>query len=128
MIFATLVGVSLALNVSLDNPRPAWSDRTGWLHMPVPQREAALLPLVHSATECIVRKVGRDPRYRSDLHADEINEIIIDSIDACGALVRAMIAAHDQLYGAGSGEAFLLGPYLDVLPTAVVKQVKIRPR
>jgi hypothetical protein len=30
------------------------------------------------------------------------------------------------MYGTGSGEAFLLGPYLDVLPAAVVKQVRIK--
>jgi hypothetical protein len=30
------------------------------------------------------------------------------------------------MYGAGSGEAFLLGPYLDVLPAAVVGQVKAK--
>jgi hypothetical protein len=40
--------------------------------------------------------------------------------------VRAMIDAHDRMYGAGSGEAFLLGPYLDVLPAAVVGQVKAK--
>jgi hypothetical protein len=37
-----------------------------------------------------------------------------------------MIDAHDRLYGIGSGEAFLLGPYLDVLPSAVAKQVKVK--
>ena len=36
-----------------------------------------------------------------------------------------MIDAHDRMYGTGSGEAFLLGPYLDVLPAAVIKQVRI---
>jgi hypothetical protein len=30
------------------------------------------------------------------------------------------------MYGSGSGEAFLLGPYLDVLPSAVVQQVRIK--
>jgi hypothetical protein len=30
------------------------------------------------------------------------------------------------MYGPGSGEAFLLGPFLDVLPSAVVRQVKAR--
>ena len=39
---------------------------------------------------------------------------------ATQAAVRAMIDAHDRMFGAGSGEAFLLGPYLDVLPSAVV--------
>jgi hypothetical protein len=56
----------------------------------------------------------------------DINDIIVDSIAACGRPVRAMIDAHDRMYGTGSGEAFLLGPYLDVLPSAVVQQVKIR--
>ena len=39
-----------------------------------------------------------------------------------------MIDAHDRLYGYGSGEAFLLGPYLDVLPAAVVKQIRMPAR
>jgi hypothetical protein len=30
------------------------------------------------------------------------------------------------MYGKGSGEAFLLGPYLDVLPSAVVSQAKVK--
>ena len=57
---------------------------------------------------------------------DRINDIIVDSIAACRSSVRAMIRVHDRLYGKGSGEAFLLGPYLDVLPAAVIRQVKIR--
>jgi len=44
------------------------------------------------------------------------------------ATVRAMIDAQDRMYGNGSGEAFLLGPYLDVRPGAVVKQVKSERR
>jgi hypothetical protein len=30
-----------------------------------------------------------------------------------------MIAAYDRYFGEGAGEAFFMGPYLDVLPTAV---------
>ena len=39
---------------------------------------------------------------------------------ACVAPVRAMIDAYDQYYGEGSGQAFFMGPYLDVLPQAVL--------
>jgi hypothetical protein len=60
------------------------------------------------------------------MRADEINDLIVESIAGCGRSVRAMIDAHDRLYGAGSGEAFLLGPYLDVLPSAVAHQVKVK--
>jgi hypothetical protein len=66
------------------------------------------------------------PRYSADLRADEINDLIVDSMAKCMRPVRAMIDAHDGMYGAGSGEAFLLGPYLDVLPAAVVGQVKAK--
>jgi hypothetical protein len=38
--------------------------------------------------------------------------------------VRAMIDAYDQYYGDGSGEAFFMGPYLDVLPKMVVEAGK----
>jgi len=94
--------------------------------MSVRHKDAALLPLVRQATDCIVHRVFGHPRYRTDLRADEINDLIVDSMAACMRPVRAMIDAHDRMYGAGSGEAFLLGPYLDVLPAAVVGQVKAK--
>jgi len=128
MIIESLFGLSLVLNVSLDNPQPDLSNRTAWLQMSTPQREAALLPLVERATACIVRRVNDDPRYRADMRPDEVNDLIVSSIAACKVAVRAMISAHDRLFGNGSGEAFLLGPYLDVLPAAVTKQVKIKAR
>lgn len=62
------------------------------------------------------------------MRANELNDLIVDSIAACRRSVRAMIDAHDRMYGYGSGEAFLLGPYLDVLPAAVIQQVNIKTR
>lgn len=96
--------------------------------MSVPQKDAALLPLVQRATECIVQRVSVDGRYRPDMSPTDIADLIVDSITACRAPVRAMIQLHDRLYGNGSGEAFLLGPYLDVLPAAVIRQVKVKAR
>jgi hypothetical protein len=92
----------------------------------VRQKDAALLSLVQQATECILHKTSADPRSRTETRANEINDLIIDSIAACRQPVRAMIDAHDRMYGYGSGEAFLLGPYLDVLPAAIVQQVKVK--
>jgi hypothetical protein len=128
MIIESLIGLSLVSNVSLDNPAPAASKRTAWLQMSVPQRDAALLPLVHRATDCILRKALADPRYRADMRPNELNELIVGSIAACAGLVRAMIQAHDRMYGRGSGDAFLLGPYLDILPAAVVQRIKAKAR
>ncbi len=128
MILEAMVGLSLVLNVSLATETPAAPDPNPWLQMSVRQKDAALLPLVRTATDCILRKIAGDPRYSPGMHPGEINDLIVDSIAACGRPVRAMMDAHDRMYGKGSGEAFLLGPYLDVLPSAVVTQVKIKTR
>ena len=128
MILKSLFGLSLVLNVSLDTQTPNATDPASWLRMSVQRKDATLLPLVRRATDCVVRKVTADPRYQSDMRAGDINDLIVDSIGACARPVRAMIDAHDRMYGNGSGEAFLLGPYLDVLPSAVVKQVKVKMR
>jgi len=128
MILKSLFGLSLVLNVSLDTQTPTATDPASWLRMSVQRKDATLLPLVRRATDCVVRKVTADPRYQSDMRPGDINDLIVDSIGACARPVRAMIDAHDRMYGNGSGEAFLLGPYLDVLPSAVVKQVKVKMR
>jgi hypothetical protein len=126
MILKSLFGLSLVLNVSLDTRTSPSSEPATWTEMSVRQKDAELLPLVRRATECVVRKVTANPRYSGDMRPDEINDLIVDSISACARPVRAMIDAHDRMYGNGSGEAFLLGPYLDVLPAAVVKQVRVK--
>ena len=126
MIVESMFGLSLVLNVSLKAEIPATVDPAAWTQLSAPQRQAALLPLVRRATDCIVRKVSSDQRYSADMQPAEMNDLIVDSIAACGRVVRAMMDAHDRMYGTGTGEAFLLGPYLDVLPSAVVKQVRIK--
>ncbi len=128
MIVTSLVGLSLVLSVSLDARMPMPAGAPAWAQISVRQKESALLPLVLRATDCIVRKVSADRRYTNDIRPVDINDLIVDSISACARPVRAMIAAHNRMYGDGSGEAFLLGPYLDVLPAALVRQVKVKTR
>jgi hypothetical protein len=125
MILKSLFGLSLVMSVSLDTQTPP-ADPAAWMQMSVRQKDAALLPLVERATACIIQRVTADPRYKSELRPDEVNDLIVDSIAACKRPVRAMINAHDRMYGNGSGEAFLVGPYLDVLPAAVVRQVRVK--
>jgi hypothetical protein len=126
MILEAMVGLSLVLNVSLDTETPLAPNPAAWLHMSADRKDAALLPLVRIATDCIIQKVTADPRFNATMRPGEINDLIVDSISACGRPVRAMMDVHDRMYGKGSGEAFLLGPYLDVLPSAVVTQVKVK--
>ena len=125
MVFQTLVGLSLLVNVSLDTRAPLAAGPAAFLQMPLREKSAVLLPLVRRATDCIVRKVKADPRYGTSVGPEAISGLIVDSFAACRQPIRAMIGVHDRMFGNGSGEAFLLGPYLDVLPAAVVRQVKM---
>ena len=59
------------------------------------------------------------PLYRGST-SDEPPRYVA-SIPACVTPVRAMIDAYDHYYGGGTGAAFFTGPYLDVLPKAVVE-------
>ncbi len=115
MLLAPLFGTALIVAVAADPLSN--SNRSA-------QEEAvATIPLVRSATDCIVRAVIADPRYGKQPTPD-LGDLIVDSVPACRTPVRAMIAAYDRYYGDGSGEAFFMGPYLDVLPQAVAAAAK----
>src|SRR5262245_829345 len=119
MILAPLAAAALVLSVAtgptVDPPlAPTLSAR---------QKSAAMQPLVRSATECIARTVAADPRFGPRNGAD-LGDLIVDSMQRCTTQVRAMIDAYDRYFGTGEGEAFFMGPYLDVLPTAVSNWVR----
>jgi hypothetical protein len=125
MIVGALVGLSMAVNVSID--RGAIDQAAGIYAEPQyteTQKSAAVRPLMKSATECIARKVAADPRYPRLSQDGDVADLIVDSIAPCLAAVRALIDAHDELYGEGSGETFFMGPYLDSLPAAVSELLK----
>jgi len=114
MILAPLLGTALVIAVATDPLTDSTAKSVPSAH----ERAAATEPLVRSATECIVRAVIADPRYARP--AVQLGDLIVDSMPSCLTSVRAMIDAYDRYYGDGAGEAFFMGPYLDVLPKAVV--------
>ena len=88
------------------------------------QRDAATRVLMRSATECIVRTVAGDNRFRRDDPAANLGDLIVDAMPQCLTPVRAMIDAHDRYFGTGSGEEFFMGVYLNALPNAVIKAIQ----
>ncbi len=118
MLIAPLFGTALIFAVATE-PLNSAGEPT---QMSTQQKIAATDPLVRSATDCIVHAVTADPRYGAKTAA--LGDLIVDSMPACRKPVRAMIDAYDHFYGDGSGEAFFMGPYLDVLPKAVVEGAK----
>ena len=127
MIIETLVGLSLVVSVSVDNQVQDRLEPSGTrspAHMSAREKEAAVRPLVRSATECVARVVSHDPRFGTRIVELDINDLIVDSMGSCAEAMRTMIDVYDRMFGMGTGEAFFSGPYLDVLPTAVHKMLK----
>jgi hypothetical protein len=127
MIKAVLFGVSLVLNTAVEPYQPELGPEAARLQMSPQQKTAAIQPLLRSATDCVVRSVASDPKFRISLPPSEINELIVSSMETCVEQMRAIIDAHDRLFGLGTGEAFFMGPYLEILPRAVTRQVKGSP-
>lgn len=88
----------------------------------VHQKSAVMQSLMHSTTECIARTVSADPRFGKP--SADLGDLIVDSMPHCAAQVRTMIEAYDRYFGDGEGETFFMGPYLDLLPSAVSKWVR----
>jgi hypothetical protein len=88
------------------------------------RRGDALKATVNAATECVVRTIAADPRTRQGNLDAIMGELIVDSMPACAGKMREMIEAYDASFGPGSGEAFFMGPYLDLLPTAATLRLK----
>jgi hypothetical protein len=118
MFLAPLAAAALVVSVAT---APNADPRT-FPSLSVHQKSAEMQSLMRSATECIARTVSADPRL-GQRNAD-LGDLIVDSMPRCAAHVRAMIEAYDRYFGEGEGEAFFMGPYLDVLPSAVSKWVR----
>jgi hypothetical protein len=120
MIIAPLAAVALVVSAAV---APIEESNGAVIQMSVQQRNVAIQPLVRSATECIARSVVADPRFDAHAADSQLGDLIVTSMHACVGPVRAMIDAYDRYFGDGSGEAFFMGPYLDILPRAVDKWV-----
>jgi hypothetical protein len=121
MILTTLVAASLIVPVATNSSAmlPSSLDR----NMSMAQKRAVLRPLVSTVTTCIARSVSTDVRFPGSTRADDVNELIVDSIPRCMDEVQSLIDAYDQLFGSGAGESYFLGPFLDHLPAAVDRLV-----
>jgi hypothetical protein len=119
MIFAPVVAMAFIVTASTG---PIHDTDPTALRLTAREKSAAVQPLIERATECIAGRVAGDARYDSELAAGTLGDLIVDSVPPCIETVRAMIDAYDRYYGEGSGEAFFMGPYLDVLPRAVTQK------
>ena len=81
---------------------------------------------IKAASDCIAAAALNNPNittlYRENRLKEATNWIVLQS-KACANQLTAMRLLHEQLYGRGTGQAFLFGPYLDDLPRAVRERI-----
>jgi len=118
MIAAPLAALALLTTVAVS---PLDQSSPSGMAMTTPQKRAALQPVLQSATECVARTVAADLKTKP---AANLGDLIVESMSTCAGSMRAMIEAYDHYFGVGSGEAFFVGPYLELLPKAVDKMVR----
>jgi hypothetical protein len=116
MLHAPVAGLALLISVAVG---PIDQASNPPAQMSVQQKTAIVQRLIRSATECIAHAVAADPRHAQP--DSNVGEMIVDSMPGCVGPVRAMIDGYDQYFG--DGEAFFMGPYLDVLPRAVSRMI-----
>jgi hypothetical protein len=121
MLAAPVVGLSLLVSVATG---PITGSTAPDTQLSAHQKDTALQPYLRTATECVAKTIMADPRFGDRKSAGNFADLIVDSMPSCSEPMRAMIDAYDRYFGDGSGEAFFMGPYLDVLPTAVNKWVQ----
>jgi hypothetical protein len=121
MILPSALGLSLVI---LASTGPTGDVASRARQLSNEQRNSALQPVIGRATECVAKKVTADPRFEKLTDKDGIEDLIVESMPACAALMRTMIETYNLYFGEGSGEAFFNGPYLDFLPGAVRRFAK----
>src|SRR5262245_25258698 len=83
------------------------------------QKNAAVQRFVRSATDCLAGKVASDDRF-ADMQ-NNLGDLIVDAMPACLYPIHQMIDEYDGHFGAGAGQTFFMGPYLDLLPLVIIK-------
>src|SRR5271169_5689744 len=101
MLLAPVAGAVLAIGIATG---PAVEPQASDAYMTSQQKNAAVQPLVRSATDCIARAVMADPRF-GKIVLSALGDLIVDSIPTCVRPVRAMIDGYDRYFGEGAGQA-----------------------
>src|SRR4051794_8417998 len=82
-----------------------------------------LLPSVRATTDCLAHGIVASPRALEHARAENWREAVKIIHADCIPLGRTLIAEHDRLFGTGTGEQFVAGPYAADLPRALKARI-----
>src|SRR3954470_10603433 len=82
-----------------------------------------LLPSVRATTDCLAHGIVASPPALEHARAENWREAVRTIHADCIPLGRTLIAEHDRLFGTGTGERFVAGPYAADLPRALKARI-----
>lgn len=88
------------------------------------QKRRAMLPNIRAATDCVARETLNHQSIVFSYRFNNIEGVIADAWKQCVAELQLIVAQHDGLHGAGSGMAFVTGPYRNDLARAVLARIR----
>lgn len=90
------------------------------------QKRRVHLPYVRAATDCIARSILAAPEATRLARIGQWNDAVFAGPkNYCQSEISALVGTHDQLYGAGTGQPFFIGPYFSDLARAL--GTRLRP-
>lgn len=91
-------------------------------------RRREILPYIRTASDCVAHAIARDENRAAAIEllrrASPRSSGQENPVNQCQFRINDMIAAHDRIYGPGSGQAFYEGPYLKDLPRALTVRLR----
>ena len=90
----------------------------------IQQRDAATRVFMRSATECIVRTVAADNRFRKDDPAANLGDLIVDAMPSCLTSGARDDRRARPLFRRGLGRGVFHGRLPRSLPSAVIKAIQ----
>src|SRR5215212_737079 len=82
-----------------------------------------LLPTVRATTDCMARGIAASPTALGHARQENWLEAVKSMQADCTEFGRTLITEHDRLFGAGTGKAFVEGPYASDLPRAITARI-----
>ena len=73
---------------------------------------------MRATTDCLARGIVASPTALNHAREENWREAVKTIHADCIPLGRTLIAEHDRLFGTGTGEQFVAGPYAADLPRA----------
>lgn len=88
------------------------------------ERRQGMQHYVNRATDCITQVVRTSSGFRAAILAGNLDDLLLKAVRPCSDHIVAMSAVHDRNFGAGTGRAFVMGPFNDRLEAGVRARLK----